>query len=118
MKSFFNKDKEAAWIKIAALFKAASGVKPRTAKTLQLKYEGVKKTTKTKAAMNRQEIDRTGDGEVPFSDVEEKVLAIRTNISGLGKVRLYYYSLYPLLNKKTPSLFLFDTCDTISYILY
>ena len=37
--------------------------------------------------MNRQEIDRTGDGEasqVPFSDMEEKVLAIRTNISGLG----------------------------------
>ena len=41
-----NKDKEAAWINIAALFNAASGVKPRTAKTLHLKYEGVKKQPK------------------------------------------------------------------------
>lgn len=43
-----NKEKEAAWEKIARMFNASSGVASRNAKTLKLKYESLKKEAKKK----------------------------------------------------------------------
>ncbi|XP_021190328.2 uncharacterized protein LOC110376243 isoform X2 [Helicoverpa armigera] len=82
-----NKDKEAAWGRIASSFNATtSGTTTRSSKTLKLKYEGIKKATKKKMSCRRQELYRTGGGpsNAPdFDDVEEKVLAICSNITGL-----------------------------------
>ncbi|PZC78030.1 hypothetical protein B5X24_HaOG202702 [Helicoverpa armigera] len=82
-----NKDKEAAWGRIASSFNATtSGTTTRSSKTLKLKYEGIKKATKKKMSCRRQELYRTGGGpsNAPdFDDVEEKVLAICSNIIGL-----------------------------------
>lgn len=82
-----NKDKDDAWTKIATTFNAASSeTAVRTAKTLKLKYEGVKKLTKKKMTVHRQELYRTGGGPSTapdINDVEDKVLAICSNISGL-----------------------------------
>lgn len=82
-----NKDKKAAWNTIATQFNAASsGPTVRTSRTLQLKYESLKKNTKKKMTVHRQEMYRTGGGPSAapaFDDVEEKVLSICSNISGL-----------------------------------
>ncbi|CAK1554589.1 unnamed protein product [Leptosia nina] len=82
-----NKDKEAAWGKIASSFNATtSGTATRSSKTLKLKYEAIKKATKKKMFCHRQELYRTGGGPSyapDFDDVEEKVLALCSNITGL-----------------------------------
>lgn len=82
-----NKEKDAAWSTIASTFNAAtSGPTERTPKTLKLKYEGLKKSTKKKMTLHRHELYRTGGGPSAapaFDDVEEKVLAMCSNISGL-----------------------------------
>ncbi|CAK1550183.1 unnamed protein product [Leptosia nina] len=78
-----NKDKEAAWGKIASSFNATtSGTATRSSKTLKLKYEAIKKATKKQMSCHRQELYRTGGGpsNAPdFDDVEEtqQLLALR-----------------------------------------
>lgn len=81
-----NKEKEAAWNKISLLFNAATGFTARSTKSLKLKYESVKKETKKTMAKHRQELYKTGGGpsSAPdFTDIEEKVMAICSNITGL-----------------------------------
>ncbi|XP_028156694.1 uncharacterized protein LOC135084378 [Ostrinia nubilalis] len=82
-----NKDKDAVWKKIETSFNSCGiSTSIRTWKTLKLKYEGIKKVTKKKSSLQRQEMYRTGGGpsNAPdFNDVEEKVLSICTNITGL-----------------------------------
>ncbi|XP_063366336.1 uncharacterized protein LOC134654796 [Cydia amplana] len=82
-----NKDKEAAWNAIAQTFNAASSAsKVRAAKTLKLKYEGIKKSAKKKMTAHRQELYRTGGGPSTAPSIgviEDKVLSICANISGL-----------------------------------
>ncbi|XP_063388214.1 myb/SANT-like DNA-binding domain-containing protein 4 [Cydia fagiglandana] len=82
-----NKDKEAAWNSIAQTFNAASSASTvRTAKTLKLKYEGIKKSAKKKMTAHRQELYRTGGGPSTapkIGVIEDKVLSICANISGL-----------------------------------
>ncbi|CAG9792704.1 unnamed protein product [Diatraea saccharalis] len=82
-----NKDKESAWNKIETSFNSSwiSSIE-RSWKTLKLKYEGVKKGTKNKSSIQRQEMYRTGGGpsNAPeFTDVEGKVMSICSNIKGL-----------------------------------
>lgn len=82
-----NKDKDAAWKKIESSFNSC-GISSsiRTWKTLKLKCESIKKTTKKKSSVQRQEMYRTGGGpsNAPgFNEVEEKVLSICSNITGL-----------------------------------
>lgn len=81
-----NKDKEAAWEKIARMFNASSGLASRNAKTLKLKYESLKKEAKKKMAKHRQDLYKTGGGPstVPdLDDVEENIVDICSNITGL-----------------------------------
>ncbi|XP_045501123.1 uncharacterized protein LOC123698516 [Colias croceus] len=81
-----NKEKEAAWNKISLLFNAATGFTARSTKSLKLKYESVKKETKKTMAKHRQELYKTSGGpsSAPdFTDIEEKVMAICSNITGL-----------------------------------
>ncbi|XP_063893792.1 uncharacterized protein LOC126055090 [Helicoverpa armigera] len=81
-----NKEKEAAWIKISSLFNAATGFTARSTKSLKLKYEGIKKETKKTLAKHRQELYKTGGGpsSAPeVTDIQERVIAICSNINGL-----------------------------------
>lgn len=82
-----NKDKESAWKKIKSSFNSCEiSTTERSWKTLKLKYEGIKKTAKKKSSVQRQEMYRTGGGSSnapEFSNVEEKVLSICSNITGL-----------------------------------
>lgn len=81
-----NKEKERTWINISSLFNAATGLTARSTKSLKLKYESIKKDTKKTMARHRQELYRTGGGpsSAPdLTDIEEKVIAICSNITGL-----------------------------------
>ncbi|XP_017468243.1 PREDICTED: myb/SANT-like DNA-binding domain-containing protein 4 isoform X2 [Rhagoletis zephyria] len=81
-----NKEKEASWEKVSNLFNASSGTTSRTASTLKLKYEGMKKSLKKKVAINRQELYKTGGGahsQIPYSSVENRILSMSSNIDGL-----------------------------------
>lgn len=82
-----NKDKEAAWRQIEENFNSCGvSTNARSWKTLKLKYEGIKKNTKKKSSLQRQEMYKTGGGpsKAPeFSEIDEKVLSICSNITGL-----------------------------------
>lgn len=81
-----NREKEASWEKVAKLFNSSSGGTARSVSTLKLKYEGVKKALKKKVAINRQELYKTGGGahsQIPYSDVENQILAMASNVDGL-----------------------------------
>lgn len=58
-----NKDKDAAWKNIENAFNSCGiSTSARSWKTLNLKYEGIKKTTKKKSSLQRQETYITGGG--------------------------------------------------------
>ena len=81
-----NRDKEAAWIEIENMFNAISGTAARNKKALKLKYEGLKKSTKKKMALNRQQLYKTGGGaqdQIPYTPIEEIILGMSSNIGGL-----------------------------------
>ncbi|XP_045458486.1 uncharacterized protein LOC123668839 [Melitaea cinxia] len=55
-------EKERCWKSIEIDFNSASGVTFRSAKTLRLKYEGIKRDTRKKSALIRAETYQTGGG--------------------------------------------------------
>lgn len=55
-------EKERCWKWIELDFNSASGVTFRSAKTLRLKYEGIKRDTRKKSALIRAETYKTGGG--------------------------------------------------------
>lgn len=70
------KEKELCWKAIEASFNSTSGVAFRSAKTLKLKYEGIKRTTRKKSAVIRAETYRTGGGPSTapdLTDTEQKI---------------------------------------------
>uniref|UniRef100_A0A6M2DJ51 Regulatory protein zeste n=1 Tax=Xenopsylla cheopis TaxID=163159 RepID=A0A6M2DJ51_XENCH len=71
-----NKEKEAAWLKIESMFNAAIVSPQRTAKTLKLKYDSLKKATK------KQYLPLFDDDSQAF-DTEEKVLAMCSSVYGV-----------------------------------
>lgn len=80
-----NKEKEGAWNKIATAFNATSSeAVVRTAKTLKIKYESLKKSTRKKMTLHRQ-LYKTGDRPTApdINSVDETVLETCSNISGL-----------------------------------
>ncbi|CAF4927045.1 unnamed protein product [Pieris macdunnoughi] len=71
-----NKEKEATWNKLSINFNAVSGFTPRTAKTLKLKYESLKKAIRRKISRH---IELGNSGEPNLSDIEKTILNIYSN---------------------------------------
>ncbi|XP_026483041.1 uncharacterized protein LOC113391312 [Ctenocephalides felis] len=75
-----NKEKEAAWLTIESMFNAAIVSPQRTAKTLKLKYDGLKKASKKQMAPL---FDDGLSTDPEMYDAEEKVLAMCTSVYGV-----------------------------------
>ncbi|KAG5864281.1 hypothetical protein JTB14_021256 [Gonioctena quinquepunctata] len=64
--------KSKTWERIAAVFNASSGQIFRSADTLKLKFDGLKKELKTKVNKNKAETMETGEGHPDYIDKEPK----------------------------------------------
>lgn len=70
------KEKNAEWVRIEERFNARSGGILRSAKTLKIKYDGLKRQTRKKSSAIRGELYKTGGGTgnaPPLDRVEEKI---------------------------------------------
>lgn len=85
------KMKEAAWKNIENDFNARSGGIFRSLKTLKVKYEGLKRTVRKKAAAIRSELYRTGGGKntAPLLDNVEEQIKTMITLSTDGMESIY-----------------------------